>query len=71
MRRAVHPTIEKRPSAGRGVDILIGAHADVYEELGIKLTVKHESAAAAHIFKDLKLEKKLHPVRPLVEGRWE
>jgi hypothetical protein len=51
--------------------LLIGAAADVRRELGLELHAKRESEAKADIFRDLKLEKSMHPVRPLIEGAWE
>ena len=50
--------------------LLIGASQDVYNELGVRLEAEHESAASAEIFKDLRLEKSLHPVTPLLQGKW-
>jgi hypothetical protein len=50
--------------------LLIGASGDPYRELGVKLEAMHESAARAQIFADLKLEKDVHPVTPLIEGKW-
>jgi len=55
-----------------GVEIvLVGARANVKEELGIDLEPAHETAATAEIFRELKLEASLHPLRPLFEGKWE
>lgn len=51
--------------------LLIGASGDVAGELGLKLDAEHETEATAEIFRDLGLEKSLHPVAPLFEGRWE
>jgi hypothetical protein len=51
--------------------LLIGASGDVSAELGIRLDAKPETEATAEIFNDLKMEKSLHPVAPLFEGRWE
>jgi hypothetical protein len=51
--------------------LLIGASGDPYRELGLKIETEHESAAQAQIFRDLKLEKDMHPVTPLIEGKWE
>jgi hypothetical protein len=51
--------------------LLIGASDDVSGELGLELDAEHETEATAEIFGDLKLEKSLHPVRPLLEGEWE
>jgi hypothetical protein len=50
--------------------ILIGAAPDVSSELGIDLDPERETVATAEIFGDLKLEKSLHPVTPLLRGRW-
>jgi hypothetical protein len=55
-----------------GVEIvLVGARGNVAEELGIDLEPAHETAATAEIFRELKLEKSVHPLRPLFEGKWE
>jgi hypothetical protein len=51
--------------------LLIGASDDVSGELGLELDAEHETEATAEIFRDLKLEKSLHPVRPLLKGEWE
>jgi hypothetical protein len=50
--------------------LLIGASQDVRAELGLDLDPEHETAAAAAVFDDLKLEKSLHPVTPLLQGKW-
>ena len=55
-----------------GVEIvLVGARANVGEELGIDLEPAHETAATAEIFRELKLEDSVHPLTPLFEGKWE
>lgn len=51
--------------------MLIGAREDPEQELGIELDTERETAKSADIFKDLKLSRKEHPVKPLFEGRWE
>lgn len=51
--------------------MLIGADEDPERELGIRLDPELETAASADIFKELKLNRSEHPVRPLFEGRWE
>jgi hypothetical protein len=51
--------------------ILVGARADISAELGIELNAEHETEATAEIFNDLKLERSLHPLAPLFEGKWE
>jgi hypothetical protein len=50
--------------------LLIGAAKDVRSELGIELDPQHESDASAGIFRDLKIERSVHPVEPLVSGKW-
>jgi hypothetical protein len=54
-----------------GEIVLVGARANVAEELGIDLEPAHETAATAEIFRDLKLEESVHPLTPLFEGKWE
>ncbi|UFS72173.1 hypothetical protein LPW11_08260 [Geomonas sp. RF6] len=51
--------------------MLIGAAEDPSEELGIELDPEKETLSSADIFKDLKLSRKEHPVKPLLEGKWE
>jgi hypothetical protein len=50
--------------------LLIGARKDVHAELGIDLQPQHESEASAAIFRDLKIERSLHPIAPLLSGKW-
>ena len=50
--------------------LLVGARPDVTEELGLQLDVEQETEATAEIFSDLRVEKSLHPVTPLLEGKW-
>jgi hypothetical protein len=50
--------------------VLVGAHRHVFAELGIRLDPEQETLATAEIFTDLRLEMSLHPVTPLLEGRW-
>lgn len=49
--------------------ILIGASEEPLKELRIELKPQTETEASAEIFKDLRLERDQHPVRPLFEGR--
>jgi hypothetical protein len=51
--------------------VLVGASHDVFEELGVQLDREHETAATAEIFTDLRVERSLHPVAPLLKGQWE
>jgi hypothetical protein len=44
---------------------------DVGEELGIELHPEDESVTSADIFNDLKMEKPIHPLKPLFKGEWE
>jgi hypothetical protein len=50
--------------------MLLGASTDVTGELGLKLNPEHEAEENAQIFTDLGLEKSLHPLAPLLEGKW-
>jgi hypothetical protein len=50
--------------------LLIGATKDIHAELGIDLRPQHESEADAAIFRELKIERSLHPIEPLVSGKW-
>ncbi|MBI2413350.1 MAG: hypothetical protein HYV24_09085 [Deltaproteobacteria bacterium] len=47
--------------------VLAGAR----EESDIELKPEAETEASAEIFRDLKLEREKHPVKPLFEGEWE
>jgi hypothetical protein len=51
--------------------LLVGARQDMFAELGLDLSPEHETETTAEIFKDLKLERSLHPLTPLFEGKWE
>jgi hypothetical protein len=51
--------------------VLVGAGAALVEELGLELEPQHETATTAEIFRHLKLERSLHPLTPLFEGKWE
>jgi hypothetical protein len=51
--------------------LLVGARQDIYAELGLKLDPEKETEATAEIFNDLKMERSLHPLRPLFRGKWE
>jgi hypothetical protein len=50
--------------------LLIGASHDVHEELGLRLHAERETEATAEIFRELRLEKALHPIAPLLKGEW-
>jgi hypothetical protein len=52
--------------------VLIATGADVHE-LGLTLDREHEheDEETAAIFEDLRLEKSLHPIAPLLKGTWE
>jgi len=52
------------------VIVLIGAKRGV-AALGVRLLPRHETEATAEIFTELRMEKSLHPVGPLLEGKWE
>ena len=49
--------------------MLIGAGEDPLNELGIKLHAEHETETSADIFRDLKLNRQKHPLKPLFEGK--
>ena len=51
--------------------LLVGARQDVYAELGMKLDPEKETETTAEIFRDLKLERSMHPLTPLFKGKWE
>jgi len=51
--------------------LLVGARQDVYAELGVKLDPERETETTAEIFRDLKMERSLHPLTPLFKGKWE
>lgn len=56
----------------RGAEfILISAAEDVKQELGIDLNPQAEDLSSAEIFRDLRLRKSEHPLKPLSEGEWE
>jgi hypothetical protein len=51
--------------------VLIGADEDVFEELGVRLDSQHETLETAELFNDLRMERSAHPLKPLLEGRWQ
>ena len=51
--------------------LLIAAKSGVVAELGLELDRQHEREETAAIFEDLRLEKSLHPLAPLLKGTWE
>ena len=55
-----------------GAELLfVSAAEDVEEELGIELDTERESEASADIFTDLHMERDLHPLEPLFQGKWK
>ena len=50
--------------------ILIGASADIEEELGIELNPATETEDTAEILNDLRMRKSRHPIEPLFTGEW-
>jgi len=50
--------------------LLIGAHTNITEVLGVQLEKELETINTADIFKDLNLWKKEHPILPLFKGHW-
>jgi hypothetical protein len=51
--------------------MLIGAREDPSKEQGVSLPTEKETQSSADVFRDLKLSKKQHPVKPLFQGKWE
>ena len=51
--------------------LLVAASEDIGEELGIELKTENESHMSADVIKDLKVNKKKHPAKPLFKGEWE
>jgi hypothetical protein len=51
--------------------VLISAADDVTEELGVELHPQDETLTSADIFNDLKVERSVHPLKPLFKGEWE
>jgi hypothetical protein len=70
--REAHPIADPPASLDyEGAEILlIGATKDIHAELGIDLRPQHESEADAAIFRELKIERSLHPIESLVSGKW-
>ena len=50
--------------------ILIGASADISQELGIELNPSTETEDTAEILNDLRMRKSRHPIEPLFTGEW-
>lgn len=54
-----------------GTELLfIGAAEDVSKELGLRLDPERETAESADVYTELRLERELHPVEPLLQGEW-
>ena len=54
-----------------GVELLlVGAAADVAEELGVQLEPQRETIATAEVFTDLRLAKSRQAIAPLLQGAW-
>jgi hypothetical protein len=51
--------------------VLISTAEDVSEELGIELHPRDETLTSADIFNDLKVERSVHPLKPLFKGEWQ
>jgi hypothetical protein len=51
--------------------VLISAAEEVSEELGIELHPEDETITSADIFNDLKMERSVHPLKPLFRGQWQ
>ena len=51
--------------------LLVGAKPTVLDELGRVVDPERETEATADIFNELLMEKSVHPVAPLLSGRWE
>jgi hypothetical protein len=49
--------------------VLVGAHQSL-KELGLTLDAEQETEETAEIFNDLRVEKSLHPITPLLKGKW-
>lgn len=47
-----------------------GARQNVAEQLGTTFNREHETETAAAIVNDLKLERDVHPLKPLFKGQW-
>lgn len=55
-----------------GAEVLfIGAADDIPKELGLSLEPQHETESKAEIFRELRMAKSRHPVKPLLEGQWD
>jgi hypothetical protein len=54
-----------------GAEIVLIAAKGGVPALGVRLSPRHETEATAEIFTELRMEKSLHPVGPLLEGKWE
>jgi hypothetical protein len=51
--------------------VLIGASRDPEGELDVDLSPKRETEETADVITELKLERDIHPLRPLLTGEWE
>ncbi|HEY0688331.1 MAG TPA: hypothetical protein VGD71_04755 [Kribbella sp.] len=51
--------------------VLVGASADPLAELGIELEPEPETPESADLFTELRMQRDLHPLGPLLTGAWE
>lgn len=51
--------------------VLAGAEERPARSLGLRLDAERETEASAEIFRDLKLERGKHQLKPLIKGEWE
>ena len=51
--------------------MLIGASRDPEGELDVDLEPQPETEETADVFSELKLQRGVHPLRPLLTGEWE
>lgn len=51
--------------------LLTGARAgEVEEELGLRIDTERETAETAEIFRELHVDRRQHPAKPLFQGKW-
>lgn len=50
--------------------VLIGSSGDIERELGIELDPARETLRTAELFTDLALDRREHPITPLIAGEW-
>jgi hypothetical protein len=50
--------------------VIVGARLDPERELGIELPTEKETPETADVFRKLQIDRRRHPIEPLLKGEW-